>query len=103
MKTTLPPRTTPHSQGVFGIDPMLGAVSTKASVASGEDSYSQAILKLLCLSSLDYRVHLRLPLSENPINAVSIVRNLNKIMFFDTICHLMVNLCIKLNYFFFFL
>ena len=49
MTTTPPP-------GGFGIDPRLGAAALRAPAASKEDYCPQAILKLQCLSSLDYRV-----------------------------------------------
>ena len=60
MTTTLPPGPTRTPWG-FGIDPRLGAADLRAPAASREDSRPQAILKLLCPSSLDYRAHRRLP------------------------------------------
>ena len=55
------PRTNPNSQGEFGIDPRIGVAATRAPVASREDSCPQAILKVHCPSSLDYRACHGLP------------------------------------------
>ena len=54
MTTKLPTGPT-HTHEGFVIDPRLGAVITRASVASREDSRSQAIFKFHHPSSLDYR------------------------------------------------
>ena len=50
--------------GCAGIDPGLGAATTRVPAASREDSRSQAILKLHRPSSLDYRAHHGLPVES---------------------------------------
>ena len=47
------PRTNPHPQGGFGIDPRIGAAALRAPAASKEDSHPQAILKFKPRNSFD--------------------------------------------------
>ena len=55
MTTTLTQGHQPESQEGTGIDPGLGAATTRVPAASREDSRPQAILKFHPPSSLDYK------------------------------------------------
>ena len=59
--TTTPPQDQPAPPRGFVIDPKLGAAALRAPVASKKDYRPQAILKLHCTSTLDYRVSHDLP------------------------------------------